>query len=97
MGPVGGVGHVSAACGASPVVSGLPLDPNHVRHDEVRKGVNVVQVLARTIVVLVVQHCSGSKPSKIGYTAQNFARAAFGGAKSSGNKPLETDRMDLIW
>ena len=25
MGPVGGVGRVSAACGASPVVSGLPL------------------------------------------------------------------------
>ena len=32
----------------------------------------------------------------VGYPAQNFARAAFGGAKSSGNKLLETDRMDLI-
>ena len=40
---------------------------------------------------------SATKPSKIGYPAQNFARAAFGGAKSSGNKLLETDRMDLIW
>ena len=60
-------------------------------------ALNVVHVLATTIVVNVVEHCSGSKPSKIGYTAQNFARAAFGGAKSSGNKLLETDRMDLIW
>ena len=60
-------------------------------------ALNVVHVLATTIVVNVVEHCSGSKPSKIGYAAQNFARAAFGGAKSSGNKPLETDRMDLIW
>ena len=39
MGPVGGVGHVSAACGASPVVSGLPLNPNRAQRDqEYRKG-----------------------------------------------------------
>ena len=59
-------------------------------------ALNVVQVLASLVFVHVVQHCSATKPSKIGYPAQNFARAAFGGAKSSGNKLLETDRMDLI-
>ena len=41
MGPVGGVGHVSAACGASPVVSGLPLLPLHLLDEERGKGVNV--------------------------------------------------------
>ena len=59
-------------------------------------ALNVVQVLASLVFVHVVQHCSATKPSKIVYPAQNFARAAFGGAKSSGNKLLETDRMDLI-
>ena len=40
MGPVGGVGHVSAACGASPVVSGLPPLRLLLRAEEGRKGVN---------------------------------------------------------
>ena len=38
MGPLGGVGHVSAACGASPVVSGLPLNPTPDRQDQGGKG-----------------------------------------------------------
>ena len=33
------MGHVSAARGASPVVSGLPLNPNRVQHDQRGKGV----------------------------------------------------------
>ena len=38
MGPVGGVEHVSAARGASPVVSGLPLNPSRLRDDQAREG-----------------------------------------------------------
>ena len=40
-------------------------------------ALNVVQVLASLVFVHVVQHCSATTLSKIGYPAQNFARAAF--------------------
>ena len=58
MGPVGGVGHVSAACGASPVVSGLPLNPNPIGWDQHQGGKGVKQMVKNRhsrLIVNVVQ------------------------------------------
>ena len=41
------VGHVSAACGASPVVSGLPLNPTVIISEMIREGKGLINCMRK--------------------------------------------------
>ena len=65
------MGHVSAACGASTVVSGLPLNPSTLREDQRGKGVTHENKSARKIlppstdnVMLVCHSAIDDDPAK---------------------------------
>ena len=53
-------------------------------------ALNVVQVFEPLLFVNVVQHCSGPKLAKSGWSSTNFARAAYGGAE-----PIEECRVEV--